>query len=79
MLTLKSLIFTAVAIVAFFVLIKHVNTWGTHFRNYMLKGSKNFYGRGRSWEGRGALFVSKVVIFFFGLMFIVGVYVLMFS
>jgi hypothetical protein len=79
MLALKIFIFCAISIIAIIVLIKHVNGWGVLFREYMLGQANKTFGNGVGWQRPWTLMLSKAMVVFFGLMFLTGVYVLIFS
>jgi hypothetical protein len=67
------------AIVTLIVLVKYANAWSARLRRYMLDQATDVFGRGAGWEKPWALFLSKAMVYFFGLMFIVLVYVAIFS
>ena len=75
----KIAIFVIIAIVALSVLIKNVNQWTTRFHQYMLGQANKVFGSGVGWDKPWALFLSKVMVIFFGVMFIVLIYVIVFS
>jgi hypothetical protein len=76
MLIFKTGILAIIAIIVFVVLIKNLNQWANRFRHYMLGHANSVFGNGIGWDKSWALFLSKVMITFFSLMFIVGAYVL---
>ena len=71
--------FLVFAIVTLIVLIKNTNGWSARFRRYMLGQATDVFGRGAGWEKPWALFLSKAMVYFFGLMFILLIYVAIFS
>jgi len=79
MISIKTIIFVIIAVVALIVLIKNLNQWASRFRQYMLAQANSVFGGGVGWDKPWALFLSKAMLVFFGLMFIVGAYVLIFG
>ena len=71
--------FIAMSIIALVVLIKNANQWSVRFRQYMLGQANKVFGRGAGWDKPWAPLLSKAMIVFFGLMFIVLAYVAVFS
>lgn len=79
MLIIKIIIFAVIVVIALALLIENLNKWTLRFREYMLGKTRNVFGDGVGWNKPWALFLSKTMIIFFVLMFIVGMYVFIFG
>lgn len=79
MMTLKIAIFGLVAIILFATLIKNADKWAIRFRRYMTSQANRVFGTASGWDKPWGLLLSKAMVLFFGLMFIVFVYVVVFS
>ena len=79
MLTVKIVAFAIFAVIALIILYKNTNRWSERFQKYMLSQTLKVFGSGEGWDEPWAKYLSKVMVVFFGLMFIVGIYVAIFS
>ncbi len=79
----KMIILIIVIISVIIVLKKNLNKWAIEFRDYNAKQFKSYYGDElgfiKSAEKPWFLFFCKVQILFASLMFITGIYVVLFS
>lgn len=79
MLIFKIIAVGLIVLLTMSILVKNTNKWAVHFRQYMLNQTNKVFGHGIGWEKPWALILSKAMIIFFALMFIVLVYVVVFS
>jgi preprotein translocase subunit SecG len=79
MLLFKVLVFIVLAVIALVVLINNTKKWSARLHQYMFDQANKVFGRGAGWERPWAPLLSKAMIVFFGLMFIVFLYVVVFS
>ena len=79
MVVLKIFVVIVVVIITLVVLVKNTKRWSARFHQYMLGQANKVFGRGAGWEKPWAPLLSKAMIVFFGLMFIVLAYVAIFS
>jgi hypothetical protein len=75
----KTLVFLAFAIGVCIMLVKHNSTWGDNLQQYYTRQSIKMYGEKANWESPWIRAFFRTLIFFFGAMFVLGVYVLLFS
>ena len=68
---------TAVVVLA--TLVERTDQWGNRFRRYMISEGKKSNWRGAAWEKPWTMALSKAMVAFFGLVFLIGVYVAIFS
>ena len=70
-------IFTAVVMLT--TLVERTDQWGNRFRKYIFSEGKKSNRGGSTWEKPWTIVLSKAMVVFFGLMFLIGVYVAIFS
>ena len=75
----RALIVILSSIVVVSLVYKNLNTWALRFRAYMIKHEKSVRGYSGTWHKPWTLILSKVMIIFFAIMFIIFIYVTCFS
>ena len=75
---LKIVAFVIVAILALVILVKNTNKWSIRFQKYMFSQTMTVFGSGEGWDEPWTKYLSRAMVVFFGLMFIVLVYVAIF-
>jgi hypothetical protein len=61
------------------LLIQNASSWARSLQRYYVSQSVRWYGDSGGWGQRWTLTLFKVIIVFFGLMAILGIYVAVFS
>jgi hypothetical protein len=82
MITLKFIIFGIIAVVILVLLVKNLNRWAEEFRQYNIKSIKKTIGNNffvKPLEGWFGTFFSKVWVIFMVLVFIGGVFFVLFG
>jgi hypothetical protein len=79
MIFLKTLIFFAFAMGVVITLAKRSSGWAVELQHYYMRQSVKMYGQNGNWEKPWIRQLFKALIFFFGLMLMLGAYVLLFS
>jgi hypothetical protein len=79
MLILKAIIFVTISTLTLIALVRHTNNWAIRFREYMAGQARKVFGDSFGWDGSFGLLLSKAMVVFFGLSFIVFVYVVCFT
>jgi nitrate reductase gamma subunit len=70
-------IFTAVVMLT--TIVERTDQWANRFRKYIINPGKKSICGGATWEKPSTIVLSKAMVVFFGLMFLIGVYVAIFS
>jgi hypothetical protein len=71
--------FMLTAVVVLATLVERTDQWGNRFRKYMISEGKKSNWGGAAWEKPWTMALSKAMVVFFGLVFLIGVYVAIFS
>jgi hypothetical protein len=79
MVILKVLVLAIAAVVVLVILARNTGRWAHSLQEYYIAQSKNLYGHSGGWDKSWRLTLLKALVIFFGLMAILGVYVVMFS
>ena len=76
---LKIVAFLIIAVGSIAAVATQSNKWATAMQQYYVRQSKKMYGENENWERPWIRTLFKALIFFFGFMFVLGVYVAIFS
>lgn len=76
---LKTLVTVVSAIVVLFLLYRNTEKWALSLQRYYITQSNKLYGNNGGWDQPWRLLLFKALVIFFGLMAILGVYVVVFS
>ena len=79
MVILKVLIVVIAAVVVLVILAPNAGKWARSLQEYYIAQSKKLYGHVGGWDEPWRLTLFKALVVFFGLMAILGVYVVVFS
>ena len=71
--------FVLVSIFAVVIMVRNTNKWAIKLNRYMFRESNKIFQDDNGWGGGFGLILSKVMIIFLGLMFILAVYVAAFT
>lgn len=76
---LKIILVAIAAIVVVFLLVKNTAKWARSLQRYYIAQSNKMSGDNGGWDEPWRLTLFKALVVFFGLMAILGVYVVVFS
>jgi hypothetical protein len=79
MLIIRIAVVVILAAITIVVVSRNLKSWSKRFRRYMIGQSTKALGDASEWERPWTMYLSKVLIIFFGAMFILLVYVICFS
>jgi len=79
MIVLKILAVVIAAVVILFLVFLNINKWATSLQKYYIAQSNKLQGNNGGWDEPWRIILFKVMICFFGLMAVLGVYVAVFS
>ena len=79
MLIFKIIAFLVFAILALIVLYKNTNKWSIRFQRHAVSQMIQVFGDNEGWDDPWANYLSKFMVIFLGLMFILLIYVAVFT
>ncbi len=79
MLTLKIIMMAMAIAILLFLVVRNTEKWARSLQRYYLAQSNKLSGNGGGWDEPSRLTLFKALVIFFGLMAILGVYVVVFS
>ena len=79
MIALKLIALALIVATSVFMLVQNTNKWAQSLRRYYIKKARETHGDSSNWEQPWRFNLFKTIVIFFGLMFIIGAYVLIFS
>jgi hypothetical protein len=79
MLIVRIAVAVILAVITIVVLVKNLGRWSKGFRRYMIGQSTKAFGDASEWERPWTIYLSKVLLIFFGAMFILLVCLICFS
>ena len=77
--TLKIVIVAVAAVIALFLLIRNTGKWARSLQRYYIAQSNKMSGNNGGWDEPWRLMLFKALVIFFGLMAVLGAYVVVFS
>ena len=75
----KVVAFVIFAVIVLIGLFKNTSNWSERFHKYMLAQTKKVFGSGEGWDEPWGRYLSMAMVIFFSLMFIMLIYVAIFS
>jgi hypothetical protein len=79
MVTLKILIVAIAAAIVLFLLALNTGKWALSLQRYYIAQANKMSGNSDGWDEPWRLLLFKVLVVFFGLVAILGIYVIVFS
>jgi hypothetical protein len=67
-------LFAVATIFTVIALIKNTNMWAVALQQYVIRGAERAFGNSEDWRQPWILVLSKILVIWFGLMFIVVVF-----
>jgi hypothetical protein len=77
--TLRILLVAIAAVIVLFLLVKNTAKWARSLQRYYIVQSNKMSGNNGGWDAPWRLILFKALVIFFGLMAILGAYVIVFS
>jgi ABC-type Fe3+ transport system permease subunit len=79
MTVVKVLLLLVTTVVSIITVAFHSTKWAAAMQQYYMRQSKKLYGENGNWERPWIRTLFKALIVFFGVMFVLAVYVVMFA
>jgi hypothetical protein len=66
-------------VITFWLLLQNTGKWAACLQKYYIGQANKLYGNSGGWDEPWRLLLFKALVIFFGLMAVLGIYVLVFS